>query len=229
MAKTVMVVDDEPRLVSLIESYLNQFGYRVVKAHDGEQALHVAAREKPDLIVLDIMMPKMDGYEFLRRHRQSANTPVIFLTAKVEDEDKVLGLELGADDYIIKPFRPRELMARIKAVLRRASLNEPVAEVLSGVDIVLDRTARSVQVAGQYIDLTPSEFDLLSALMSEQGKVFSRLDLLDFIQGVRYEGYERTIDLHIKNLRAKLDDHPRNPKYIQTVYGAGYRFVRPEK
>jgi DNA-binding response OmpR family regulator len=229
MAKTVMVVDDEPRLVSLIETYLNQFGYRVLKAYDGEEALVVAAQDKPDLIILDIMMPRMDGYEFLRRHRQSANTPVIFLTAKVEDEDKVLGLELGADDYIIKPFRPRELMARVKAVLRRASLNEPVAEVLTGVDIVLDRSARSVQVGSRYIDLTPSEFDLLSALMSEPGKVFSRLDLLDFIQGVRYEGYERTIDLHVKNLRAKLDDHPRHPKYIETVYGAGYRFVRQEK
>jgi DNA-binding response OmpR family regulator len=229
MVKTVMVVDDEPRLVSLIETYLNQFGYRVLKAYDGEEALIVAAQDKPDLIILDIMMPKMDGYEFLRRHRQSANTPVIFLTAKVEDEDKVLGLELGADDYIIKPFRPRELMARVKAVLRRASLNEPVAEVLTGVDIVLDRSARSVQAGGRYIDLTPSEFDLLAALMSEPGKVFSRLDLLDFIQGVRYEGYERTIDLHVKNLRAKLDDSPRHPKYIETVYGAGYRFARQEK
>ena len=229
MVKTVLVVDDEPRLVSLIETYLNQFGYQVLKAFDGEEALKVAAREKPDLIILDIMMPLMDGYEFLRRHRQTANTPVIFLTAKVEEEDKVLGLELGADDYVIKPFRPRELMARVKAVLRRAALNEPVAEVLTALDIVLDRTARSVQVADSYVDLTPSEFDLLSALMSEPGKVFSRLDLLDFIQGVRYEGYERTIDLHIKNLRAKLDDHPRNPKYIETVYGAGYRFVRQGK
>ena len=224
-----MVVDDEPRLVSLIETYLIQFGYQVLKAYDGEEALKIAEQKSPDLIILDIMMPKVDGYEFLRRYRQAANTPVIFLTAKVEDEDKVLGLEMGADDYVIKPFRPRELMARVKAVLRRASLNEPVAEVLTGEDIVLDRSARSVQAGGTYIDLTPSEFDLLSALMSEPGRVFSRLDLLDFIQGVRYEGYERTIDLHIKNLRAKLGDSPRDPKYIETIYGAGYRFVRPEK
>jgi len=228
MAKTVLVVDDEPRLVSLIETYLNQFGYQVLTAFDGEEALKMAEREKPDLIILDIMMPVMDGYEFLRRHRQIADTPVIFLTAKVEEEDKVLGLELGADDYVIKPFRPRELMARVRAVLRRAAMNEPVAEVLTAADIVLDRTTRNVRVAEHYVDLTPSEFDLLSALMSEPGKVFSRLDLLDFIQGVRYEGYERTIDLHIKNLRAKLDDQPRNPKYIETVYGAGYRFVRQE-
>ena len=142
---------------------------------------------------------------------------------------RCLALEMGADEYVIKPFRPRELMARVKAVLRRASLNEPVAEILTGVDIVLDRSARSVQAGDIYIDLTPSEFDLLSALMSEPGRVFSRLDLLDFIQGVRYEGYERTIDLHIKNLRAKLGDSPRDPKYIETIYGAGYRFVRPEK
>ncbi|MEJ2485565.1 MAG: response regulator transcription factor [Anaerolineales bacterium] len=229
MAKTVMVVDDEPRLVSLIETYLIQFGYQVLKAYDGEEALKIAEQKSPDLIILDIMMPKVDGYEFLRRYRQAANTPVIFLTAKVEDEDKVLGLEMGADDYVIKPFRPRELMARVKAVLRRASLNEPVAEILTGVDIVLDRSARSVQAGDIYIDLTPSEFDLLSALMSEPGRVFSRLDLLDFIQGVRYEGYERTIDLHIKNLRAKLGDSPRDPKYIETIYGAGYRFVRPGK
>jgi DNA-binding response OmpR family regulator len=229
MSKTILVVDDEPRLVSLIETYLEQFGYQVLKAFDGEKALMLAEREKPDLIILDIMMPKMDGYEFLRRHRQTAQTPVIFLTAKVEDEDKVLGLEMGADDYMIKPFRPRELMARVKAVLRRASLTEPVAEVLTGGDIVLDRSARSVQVGRKFIDLTPSEFDLLLALMSAPGKVLSRLDLLDFIQGVRYEGYERTIDLHIKNLRVKLNDQPRNAKYIETVYGAGYRFVRQEK
>jgi len=229
MTNTIMVVDDEPRLVSLIETYLVQYGYQVLKAFNGREALDLAERQKPDLIVLDIMMPEMDGYEFLRRHRQTSQTPVIFLTAKVEDEDKVLGLEMGADDYIVKPFRPRELMARVKAVLRRASLNEPAAEVLRAADIVLDRTTRSVEVGGSFIDLTPSEFDLLSALMSEPGKVFSRLDLLDLIQGVRYEGYQRTIDLHIKNLRAKLDDHPRNPKYIETIYGAGYRFVRPER
>lgn len=226
MSRTILMVDDEPRIVSLVESYLTQFGYRVVTAYNGEEALVRAGQEHPDLIVLDIMMPKMDGFEFLKQYRQVSNAPVIFLTAKVEDEDRILGLEMGADDYIVKPFRPRELLARVKAVLRRSALTPPPAEVLSVKDIVLDRNSRSVQVGESYLDLTPSEFDLLSSLMTEPGKVFSRLDLLDFIQGSRYEGYERTIDLHIKNLRAKLGDNPREPKYIQTVYGVGYRFMR---
>jgi DNA-binding response OmpR family regulator len=225
MTNTIMVVDDEPRIVSVIESYLTQYGYRVVKSYNGEEALLLAEREKPDLIILDIMMPKMDGYEFLRQHRKEANTPIIFLTAKVEDEDKVLGLELGADDYMAKPFRPRELMARVKAVMRRGALVEPDAGVLTIHNLVLNRDNRSLHLDDVNIDLTPSEFDLLAALMSKPGKVFSRLDLLDIIQGVRFEGYERTIDLHIKNLRAKLKDNPRSPKYIQTVYGAGYRLI----
>jgi DNA-binding response OmpR family regulator len=225
MTNTIMVVDDEPRIVSVIESYLAQYGYRVVKSYNGEEALVLAEKEKPDLIILDIMMPKMDGYEFLRQHRKHANTPIIFLTARVEDEDKVLGLEIGADDYVVKPFRPRELMARVKAVLRRGALVEPNAGVLSVNDLILNRDNRTMHMGDQNIDLTPSEFDLLTALMSSPGKVFSRLDLLDIIQGVRFEGYERTIDLHIKNLRAKLKDNPRKPKYIQTVYGAGYRMI----
>lgn len=225
MAKTIMVVDDEPRIVSVVESYLAQYGYRVITSYNGEEALDLAAQEKPDLIILDIMMPKMDGYEFLRQHRRHANTPIIFLTARVEDEDKVLGLELGADDYVIKPFRPRELMARVKAVLRRGAIVEPDAGALSIHDLVLNRDNRTLYMGAENIDLTPSEFDLLTALMFKPGKVFSRLDLLDIIQGVRFEGYERTIDLHIKNLRAKLKDNPRSPKYIQTVYGAGYRLI----
>jgi len=225
MTKTIMVVDDEPRIVSVIESYLAQYGYRVIKSYNGEEALVLAEKEKPALIILDIMMPMMDGYEFLRQHRKHANTPIVFLTAKVEDEDKVLGLELGADDYIVKPFRPRELMARIKAVLRREAIAEPDPGILSVHDLVLNRENRSLHMDGKSIALTPSEFDLLSTLMSKPGRVFSRLDLLDLIQGVAFEGYERTIDLHIKNLRSKLQDNPRKPKYIQTVYGAGYRMI----
>ncbi len=225
----IMVVDDEPRIVSVIESYLKQYGHEVITAFDGKQALALADKEKPDLIVLDIMMPEMDGYEVLRQHRLKANTPVIFLTAKVEEEDHILGLELGADDYVIKPFRPRELIARIKAVLRRSKLNEPVSDTLSVQGITLSRDEHIVQVDGNPVNLTPSEFDLLATLMSIPGKVFSRLDLLDILQGVRYEGYERTIDIHVKNLRAKLNDNPRSPRYIQTVYGAGYRFLTKGK
>ncbi len=226
MTKTVLVVDDELRLVSLVETYLNQNGFRAVTALNGVEALSVAQRENPDLIILDLMMPEMDGYEFMRLYRADHDTPIIILTARVDSDEKVVGLELGADDYITKPFRPRELMARVKAVLRRSGSKEPEAKVLHAADITLDRDSRTVQVGSRYVDLTPSEFELLAALMSSPGRVFSRLDLLDLLQGVRFEGYERTIDLHIKNLRAKIEPVPRTPRYIQTVYGAGYRFVR---
>ncbi len=226
MSKTIMVVDDEKRLVSLVESYLAQEGYHVVSAYNGREALTVAHREKPDLIVLDVMMPEMDGYEFMRKHRAENNTPIILLTARVEDDEKVIGLEVGADDYMTKPFRPRELVARVRAVLRRAGDSQPAAKVVKAADIILDRDNRTVQVADQYVDLTPSEFDILTALMSSPGRVYSRLDLLDIIQGVRYEGYERTIDTHIKNLRGKIETDARKPRYIETVYGVGYRFKR---
>ena len=226
MTKTIMVVDDEKRLVSLVESYLSQEGYRVVTAYNGSEALDVARREKPDLVVLDVMMPEMNGYEFMRKHRSETNTPIILLTARVDDEEKVIGLEVGADDYMTKPFRPRELVARVRAVLRRAGELEPAAKVLKASDIVLDRDSRTVRVADRFMDLTPSEFDILTALMTIPGRVYSRLDLLDIIQGVRYEGYERTIDTHIKNLRSKIEPDPRTPHYIETVYGVGYRFKR---
>ncbi|MEP7136326.1 MAG: response regulator transcription factor [Chloroflexota bacterium] len=226
MAKTIMVVDDEKRLVSLVQSYLTQEGYRVVSAYNGKEALAVAKKEKPDLIVLDVMMPEMDGYEFMRKHRADNNTPIILLTARVDDEEKVVGLEVGADDYMTKPFRPRELVARVRAVLRRAGEKEPTAKLLKAADIVLDRDGRTVKVADTFVDLTPSEFDILTSLMSSPGRVYSRLDLLDIIQGVRYEGYERTIDTHVKNLRGKIESDPRAPLYIETVYGVGYRFKR---
>jgi DNA-binding response OmpR family regulator len=226
MANTIMVVDDERRLVSLLESYLNQEGFRVVKASNGREALYLARQEKPDLIVLDIMMPEMDGYEFMRLHRKERSTPIILLTAKVDQNDKVIGLELGADDYVTKPFRPRELLARIRAVLRRVGETEPTASVLRCADITLDREGHTVKVGDKYVDLTPSEFDLLATLMSAPGRTFSRLDLLDRIQGTAYEGYERTIDVHIKNLRFKIEPDSRSPRYIKTVYGVGYRFAR---
>jgi len=226
MSKTIMVIDDEKRLVSLVESYLTQEGYRVVSANDGKEALPIASREKPDLIILDIMMPEMDGYEFMRTHRAEADTPIILLTARVDDDERVIGLELGADDYVTKPFRPRELVARVRAVLRRAGKTEPQGKVLQVADVSLDRDTRTVMVADKSVDLTPSEFDLLAALMSSPGRVYSRLDLLDILQGIRYEGYERTIDTHVKNLRAKIETDPRSPDYIETVYGVGYRFRR---
>ena len=224
--KTILVVDDEARLVSLVETYLAQSGFRVETASNGREALLLAERHEPDLIILDIMMPEMDGYEFMRIYRATHATPIILLTARVDNDEKVVGLEAGADDYMTKPFRPRELMARVKTVLRRSGKKEPVGQVLHAADITLDRGEHAVQVGDRYVDLTPSEFDLLAALMSTPGHVYSRLDLLDLLQGVRFEGYERAIDLHIKNLRAKIEPVPSAPHYIETVYGVGYRFAR---
>ena len=226
MPQTILIVDDEKRLVSLVQSYLLQEGYFVVTAYNGKEALTVADKEKPDLIILDIMMPEMNGYDFMRAHRTEHDTPIIMLTAKVEDDDKVIGLELGADDYVIKPFKPRELMARVRNVLRRTGKNKTKAKTLRAGEITLNRDSREVLVTDRSVDLTPSEFDLLAALMTAPGRVFSRLDLLDVIQGIRYEGYERTIDTHVKNLRAKIETDPRNPHYIETVYGVGYRLIK---
>jgi len=224
--KTILVVDDEKRLVALVESYLTQEGYRVVTALNGKEALVVAQNEKPDLVILDVMMPEMDGYEFMRKHRAEHNTPIIMLTARVDDDEKVIGLEVGADDYMTKPFRPRELVARVRALLRRVGEREPTAKIIKAADIILDRDGRTVKVADDFVNLTPSEFDILTALMTSPGRVYSRLDLLDIIQGVRYEGYERTIDTHVKNLRSKIEKKSRSPKYIETIYGVGYRFKR---
>ena len=225
MSKTILVVDDEERLVSLLKAYLTQEGFRVVTAGSGRAALFQARQEEPDLIILDIMMPEMDGYEFMRLHSRERDTPVILLTAKLEESDKVLGLELGADDYVTKPFSPRELTARIRAVLRRAGKTAPEPEILRAAGITLNRSGRFVKVDDRFVDLTPSEFDLLAALMSRPGYVFSRLELLDRLQGTAYEGYERTIDVHVRNLRSKIEPDPSAPRYVETVYGAGYRFA----
>lgn len=224
----VLVVDDHAiirkgmRAVLELESDVDMVG----EAENGKQAIELNRTLHPDVILMDLMMPEMDGYEFMRRHRAEHNTPIILLTARVDDEEKVIGLEIGADDYMTKPFRPRELVARVRAVLRRAGNSQPSGKVLKAADITLDRDSRTVRVAEQFVDLTPSEFDILTALMTSPGRVYSRLDLLDIIQGVRYEGYERTIDTHIKNLRGKIESNPRDPRYVETVYGVGYRFRR---
>ena len=224
MIKTVLAVDDKKELLALLKSYLTQEGFRVVTAPNGQEALFVARHEKPDLIILDLMMPEMGGYEFLRVFGKESDTPVIILTARLEEDDRVLGLDLGADDYVTKPFSMRELAARVRAVLRRMD-KQPEADVLRAADVVLDRVGRIVTVGEGRIDLTLSEFDLLATLMSAPGRVFSRLELLDRLQGDAYEGYERTIDVHVRNLRAKIEPDPRHPRYVETVYGAGYRFA----
>jgi two-component system alkaline phosphatase synthesis response regulator PhoP len=225
MTKTVLVVDDAERLRTLVKTYLTQEGFRVVAAGDGQEALFVARHEKPDLIILDLMMPQMSGYEFMRAYSRESDTPIIILTAKVEENDKVLGLELGADDYVTKPFSMRELAARVRAVLRRVGKNPPESEILRAADIILDRNSRIVRVGDRQVDLTPSEFDLLATLMSAPGRAFSRLDLLDQLQGAALEGYERTIDVHIRNLRTKIEPDPAKPHYVETVFGVGYRFT----
>jgi DNA-binding response OmpR family regulator len=226
MAQTILVVDDEVKLRDMIRVYLEQEGYRVVEAGSGREALYVARVERPDLIILDLMMPEMGGYDFIRAFSKEAETPIIMLTARVDDQDKILGLEVGADDYLTKPFNVRELIARVRAVLRRTQKAAVEPDLLRAADIVLDRAARTVLVGERSIDLTPSEFEILAALMAAPGQVFSRLDLLDRMSGKAFEGYERTIDVHIRNLRAKLEEDSRNPKYIDTVYGIGYRFVK---
>jgi DNA-binding response OmpR family regulator len=225
MSKTILAIDDVANIRILISSYLEQEGYRVLTAANGREALAVAQHGQPDLIILDLMMPEMGGYEFLREYGKEHDTPIIILTARLEESDKVLGLELGADDYVTKPFSMRELTARVRAILRRIEKTRNDSNLLQAADIILDRGSRVVKIAGERIDLTPSEFGLLETLMSVPGRVFSRLELLERLQGNFYEGYERTIDVHIRNLRTKIEPNPRKPRYIETVYGAGYRFA----
>ncbi|MFQ5435043.1 MAG: response regulator transcription factor [Anaerolineae bacterium] len=226
MTQTILVVDDKANVRTLLRDYLTEQGYRVATAGNGRAALFAARREKPDLILLDIMMPEMDGYEFIRAWRREADTPIILLTARLEETDKVLGLELGADDYVTKPFGMRELLARIRAVLRRLSRSEADHRLLRVADVELDKDGRRVTVAGREVSLTPSEFDLLALLMSAPGRAFSRMDLLEHLQGVALVGAEKTINVHVRNLRAKIEPDPAHPRYIETIFGIGYRFCQ---
>jgi len=226
MTRTILVVDDKREIRTLLNDYLSQEGFRVMEAADGREALSLARNEHPALIILDLMMPEMGGYEFMRIYSREADTPIIILTARLEEGDKVLGLELGADDYVTKPFSMRELTARVRAVLRRLEKADNGGPVLLQTgDIILDRQTRQVSVGGEAVALTPSEFELLAIFLTAPGRVFSRLELLDRLQGEAYEGYERTIDVHIRNLRAKIEPDARKPRYIETVYGVGYRFA----
>jgi DNA-binding response OmpR family regulator len=225
MAQKILVVDDESEIVRVVRSYLEKAGYQVAIAGNGHDALFVARDLKPDLVVLDLQMPEMDGLEFTRRVRATQpEVAIIMLTARVEEVDRILGLELGADDYMTKPFSPRELVARVRAVLRRFQSPQLIAEVLEQGGLSLDKGRREVRKEGRALDLTPTEFDLLATLMGAPGRAFSRADLLEAVQGVAFEAYERTIDVHIKNLRQKLEEDPSNPVFIGTVRGIGYRF-----
>jgi len=225
--QTILVVDDEPQIVRLVRAYLEEAGFRVVTAYDGEGALAVARRERPDLVVLDVLMPRMDGLEFTRRVRRERDVPIIMLTARAEETDRVVGLELGADDYVTKPFSPRELVARVRAVLRRTQPSPAPAPVLRAGPLTLDREAHTVALSGRPVNLTPTEFSILEALMTTPGRAFTRAELLEAVQGVAFEAYERTVDAHIKNLRRKLEPDPAHPRFILTVRGVGYR-LNPE-
>jgi len=225
VSQTILVVDDEVKLREMARWYLEREGYRVVEAANGRDALFVARSEKPDLVLLDLMMPEMGGYDFIRNFTQESDTPIIVLTARLEESDKVVGLELGADDYVTKPFGVQELIARVRAVLRRVGQQNRLPEILRMAEITLDRAGRTVRVSGNAVALTPSEYELLETFMLSPGRAFSRLDLLEAVSGDAYEGYERTIDVHIRNLRTKIEPVPSKPRYIQTVYGMGYRFA----
>ena len=229
MSKTILVVDDEPEIVRLVRSYLEQEGYRVVTAYNGEEALYASRHEKPDLVVLDVLMPKMDGLEFTRRVRREQDIPIIMLTARADETDRIVGLEMGADDYVTKPFSPREVVARVRAVLRRSQPADKKSEppMLRAGPITLDRSTHVVTVGDEPVDLTPTEFDVLATLMRKTGRVYSRTEILEAVQGVAFEAYERTVDAHIKNLRQKIESDPGNPQYVLTVRGAGYR-LNPE-
>jgi DNA-binding response OmpR family regulator len=223
---TVLIIEDEPELVKVLRSYLEQAGFSVLAAYRGDTGLNTWEHQHPDLVLLDLNLPGMDGLDVARAIRRRSSTPIIMLTARVEEIDQLVGLELGADDYIPKPFSPRVVVARIRALLRRTEAPTMAAEVLRTADLEIDLQAHTVQRAGQPVELTPTEFNLLVALAAQPGRVFSRFQLLEATQGTAYEGYERTIDAHIKNLRAKLEPDPPRPRYIETVFGVGYRFVK---
>jgi DNA-binding response OmpR family regulator len=226
MSKKILVVDDEPQIVRVLKGYLEAAGFQVITAYDGIEALAAFRHTAPDLVVLDLMLPAVDGLDVARAIRRESDVPLIMLTARVDEADRLIGLELGADDYVTKPFSPREVVARVRAVLRRAGGGpEPASRVLSAGDVILDLDKRQASVAGRSVELTPTEFDLLAALVESPGRVFSRMQLLDKLQDYAYEGYERTIDAHVKNLRQKIEPDPKRPRYVLTVYGLGYKFA----
>jgi two-component system alkaline phosphatase synthesis response regulator PhoP len=224
MNELILVVDDEPKIIKLARDYLEHSGYRVQSATDGKTALAITRHEKPDLIVLDLNLPAMDGLDVCRSIRRESGIPIIMLTARVEESDRLIGLEMGADDYITKPFSPKELVARVRAVLRRAKGEVYQPGIIRAADLVIDLKGHTVTRSGQTIKLSRMEFTLLATLARAPGQTFSRAQLLDSLHGVAYDGYDRSIDAHIKNLRRKLEPIPGEPIYILTVYGIGYKF-----
>jgi two-component system alkaline phosphatase synthesis response regulator PhoP len=226
MPQRILVVDDDKEIARLLRAYLEQASFQVLVAYDGETALHAVRRERPDLIVLDLMLPDRDGWEITRLVRGDptvASTPIVMLTARVEDTDKVVGLELGADDYVTKPFNPQVVIARVRAVLRRATAEPVQPRLLQVRELLMDLDRHEVSVAGRPVSLTSTEFEFLRALMQHPDHAFTRLELIERALGYEYEGLERTVDSHIKNLRRKIEPDPKKPIYVETVYGVGYR------
>jgi two-component system, OmpR family, alkaline phosphatase synthesis response regulator PhoP len=229
MTRTILVVDDNPKITEVLSAYLREEGFDVETAADGPGAIEAVDRKVPDLALLDVMLPGIDGIELTRRFQREHDMPVILVTARVEEIDRLIGLEVGADDYVGKPFSPREVVARVKAVLRRVDRSCAGAEEapLRVGDLAIDESTRTITIAGDRVELTRTEFDLLRTLASHPGRVYSRMQLMEAAQGDAYEGYERTIDAHVKNLRRKLGDDPRAPRHIQTVFGVGYKLEPP--
>jgi len=223
--KHILVVDDEPRIAEIARDYLERAGFRVAIAGTGADALALARRKRPDLVVLDLGLPHMDGLDVTRALRKQSNVPIIMLTARVDERDKLIGLELGADDYITKPFSPKELVARVRAVFRRVDAAPERGDVINAGDVTLDKRRMQASLGARAIDLTSTEFGLLATLASQPGRVFTRAQLLDAIRGVEVESFDRAIDAHVKNVRRKLEPDPRNPRYLLTVHGVGYKFA----
>ena len=221
--KKILVVDDEKKIVDIVKAYLEREGYKVVVAYDGRLALHMARTQSPDLIVLDLMLPEVSGWDVCRTLRTESNVPIIMLTARDDDSDKIVGLELGADDYVVKPFNPKELMSRVRAVLRRAEGAAAKTKRIEIAGLIIDLEKHEVRRGDELLELTSTEFELLRVLAEAPGRVYSRMQLLDKVQGSAYEGYERTVDSHIKNLRKKVETDPDRPRFIITVRGVGYK------
>lgn len=223
MAKKILVVDDEFKIVQLVRAYLQQAGFSVLTASDGQQALTLFRVEQPALVILDLMLPDIDGLDVAREIRKESSIPIVMLTARAEDADRIAGLELGADDYVVKPFNPRELVARVRAVLRRTEGLTKSTMIEAG-DLAIDFSTHEARLQGRVLDLTPIEFKLLATLAEQPGRVFTRLQLIEALSGTTYATLDRTIDTHIKNLRRKIERDPQNPEYIVTVRGVGYKF-----
>jgi two-component system alkaline phosphatase synthesis response regulator PhoP len=223
--KHILVVDDEPRIAEIARDYLDRAGFRVTTVGNGADALAVARTKRPDLIVLDLGLPQMDGLDVTRALRKQSNVPIIMLTARVDESDKLIGLELGADDYVTKPFSPKELVARVRAVFRRIDAAPERGDLIRVGEVTLDKRRMQASVGTRGIDLTATEFELLATLARQPGRVFTRAQLLDAIRGVEVESFDRAIDAHVKNVRRKLEPDPRNPRYLLTVHGVGYKFA----